>query len=130
VIDVVQECIERQYALPQAAVEHLPFRRGNDARNDVERHQPLRSAVLAIHRERDADAMECALRFLALLRDAARRRTLQPPGERLVMRAHAAPGEPHFIVGVTGHESFLDGADQPVTATQVPRQEGIVSFRQ
>ncbi len=130
VIDVVQERVERLYALPQAAVEHLPFRRGNDPRNDVERNQPLGSAVLAVYGERDAHAMECAFRLLALLRDAARRRPLQPPGKCLVMRAHPPGSKLHFIVGVTGHESFLDGADQRAKARQVPGQGGIASFRQ
>jgi hypothetical protein len=67
----VQERVERLHALPQAAIEHLPLRRGNDPWHDVEGNQPLRSSVLAVDGERDADAMESAFGF-ALLRYAAR----------------------------------------------------------
>jgi hypothetical protein len=41
VIDVVQERVERAHALAQAAIQHLPFVRWNDARHDIERNQPL-----------------------------------------------------------------------------------------
>ena len=78
VVDVVQEEIERAHALLQAALEHLPFVRRNDARHDVERDEALGAAVLAVYRERDADAMECALGLLALLRDAGGVGALEP----------------------------------------------------
>jgi hypothetical protein len=130
VIDVMQERIERLYALPQAAVEHLPFRRRNDPRHDVERDQPLGSAVLAIDGERDAHAMKCALRFFAFLRDATRGGPVQPAGESLVMRPHATAREPHFIIGCTGHEGFPIGTVQAQNPRQVLRQAGNVPLRQ
>ena len=69
-VDVVQERVQRLHALLQPAVEHLPFVRRNDARHDVERDQPLGAGVLAVDRERDADAMERALGLFPLLGDA------------------------------------------------------------
>ncbi len=69
VIDVVQERVERLHALAQPAIEHLPLVRRNDPRHDVERNQPLGAGILAVHRERDADAMKRALGLVALLGD-------------------------------------------------------------
>ena len=41
-IDIAQEKVERLDALLQAALEQAPFRRVNDARNDVERESGVR----------------------------------------------------------------------------------------
>ena len=57
-IDVVDESVQRPHALLESCGEMAPFVGRNDARNDVERDQPLGSGLLAIHGERDAHAME------------------------------------------------------------------------
>ena len=74
VVDVVEERVERAHALHEAALEHRPFVGRDDARHEVERNQALGAAVLAVDRERDADAVERAIGLLALLRDAGGRR--------------------------------------------------------
>ena len=89
VIDVVQEQVQRVHALLSPASSRCHSSRGNDARHEIERDQPLGARLLAVHGERDADAMKKALGLLALLRDAIRWRALEPVGERAVMRAHA-----------------------------------------
>ena len=109
VIDVVQERVQRLHALAQPAVEHLPLVRGNDARNDVERNQSLGAGILAVHRERDADAMKRALGLVALLGDPGRRRPVEPAGECPVMRPDTAVGSPHFIVWGAGHGEICGG---------------------
>ncbi len=100
VIDVGEEKVERAHALLQTALEHRPFVRRNDARHDVERDQSLGAAVVAVHRERDADAVECALGLVALLRDAGDVRALEPVGERPVMGPHPGVRGGHFVVRV------------------------------
>ena len=54
VIDVVQEQIERGDSLDEAALDEVPFLRGNDARHEVERENALRSLVVVVDREGDA----------------------------------------------------------------------------
>ena len=66
----------------------------------------LRARVFAVHRERDADAMERALRFLALLRNAIGRGALEPVGEGSVVGAQLAVGGPHFVIARRGHGTF------------------------
>ncbi len=107
-IDVREEEIERAYTLLQSALEHVPLVRRNDARHDVERNEALRSGIFAVHRERDADAMERALRLFALLRDARRVGAFEPVGKGPVMGADAAVGGGHFIVGTGGHAIFFE----------------------
>ena len=53
-IDVVQEKVKRGDALDQAALDQLPFPRGNDPRHEVERKNPLRSLVVVVDRKGDA----------------------------------------------------------------------------
>ena len=53
-IDVVQEKVERGDALGQAALDQVPFARRDDARDQVERENPLRSLVVVVDREGDA----------------------------------------------------------------------------
>ena len=109
VIDVVQEGVERAHALREPAFEQVPFVRGNDARDDVERDQPLGALLLAVDRERDADAVERPFGLLALLRDAIGRRPLEPAGERPVVRPDRPVRGAHFIVGWGRHESIFGG---------------------
>jgi hypothetical protein len=69
VVDVVQEAVERRDALHQALFHAGPLVGGNDARDEVERNEPLGAgAVLvlgAVHREGDADAAEDHFRLFA-----------------------------------------------------------------
>ena len=68
VIDVVEEGIQRPDALLDAALEQPPFRRGDDARDEIERDQPLERILAAIDGEGDAEPPEerLGLQLLAL----------------------------------------------------------------
>jgi hypothetical protein len=107
VIDVAQEQVERVYALHESRFQPLPFVRGNDARHEVERNESLGARVLAVHGERDPDAMEQTLGLFALLRDPIGRRALQPVGERTVMRSHGAVARTHFVIGRGRHRGLF-----------------------
>ena len=101
VVDVVQEPVERRHALLQALREHFPFGVGNDARDRVERDQPLGAGLVAIDRESNADAVEQQVRFAALLGHPLGRHAGQPLDQVPVMLPHAAPGrtgQVHLIV--------------------------------
>ena len=55
VVDVVDERVQRADPLRQAALDHRPFGRGQDARDQVERERPVAArAVGARDLERDA----------------------------------------------------------------------------
>jgi len=58
VVDVVQEHVQRANALAQPGLELAPLFRRDDARDDVERDQPLGASRLAVDGEGDADAPE------------------------------------------------------------------------
>lgn len=94
-IDVVEEGVERPRALADAAIEHAPFGGGEDARQQVERDQPLRVAALAIDREGDADAAEDRLRFLQSRVEALDADFLDPAAHLGIARPHRA--------GLIGH---------------------------
>ncbi len=100
VIDVVQEQVERPDPLAQAGLQRLPFGRRDDARDDVERDQPLLAGFLAIDGEGDADAVEGEVGFGPLAGDALGRRRPQPFVVAPVMGTDAAVGVDHFVVEV------------------------------
>ena len=100
VIDVVQEQVERPDPLAQARLQRPPFGRRDDARDDVERDQPLLAGFLAIDGEGDADAVEGEVGFGPLAGDALGRRRPQPFVVVPVMGTDAAVGVDHFVVEV------------------------------
>ena len=98
-VDVVQERVERLHALPQSAIEDLPFVGGNDPRHEVERNEPLGPGILAVHRERDPDPVKRALGLVPFLRDPVLRGAVQPPGKSAVRGPDVAIRGAHFVVG-------------------------------
>ena len=71
------------------------------------RSQAFGAGFLAVDRERDANAMESALRFFPLLRNAGWRRPGEPAGKGFVMRTRTAVRKLHFVVWGAGHENIL-----------------------
>ena len=54
VVDVGEEEVERVHALDHAALDVIPLRARDDARDEVEREDPLEPFLLAVDREADA----------------------------------------------------------------------------
>ena len=106
VVDVVQERVQCLHALFQSALEHRPFGRRNDARDEIERDQALGARVFPVNGEGDAETMECALRLFPLLGNPCGRRLRQPVRKRLVVRADRAVPEAHFVVWKAGHDEY------------------------
>ena len=96
VVDVMGEAVERRHALHQAALQHGPFVGRDDARDEVERNQPLGAgAVLvlgAVDGEGDADAAEDHLGLVAARAHGVVALRAQPAGIGLVVRADGAAG--------------------------------------
>ena len=97
VINVVQEQVQRRDALRQAAFQEFPFRRRNDARQQVERENFLRPLCVAIDVERDALAQKCRVHRLPLGVEFRRLHPLEQFVEFPVMRPHAAARVEHFV---------------------------------
>ncbi len=103
VIDVVEEAVQRRDALAQTPLHHAPLVGRDDARDEVERDQPLGAAVRAavvlgaVDRERDADAAKDDLGFLAPRPHHLRRLFLQPTIVAAVVLAHRAVRVVHFV---------------------------------
>ena len=57
-VDVVDESVDRPHPLLEPGREPRPFARGEDARDDVERDDPLGRLLVAIDGEGDAEAAE------------------------------------------------------------------------
>ena len=81
----------------ESRFEPRPFTGRDDSRHEVERNEALGPCLFAIHGERDADAMEDAFGLAAFLRNAIRRRALEPVRESPVMGPQYAVRRVHFI---------------------------------
>ncbi len=112
VVNVVQKAVERLHPLLEPALEQAPFASRNDARHDVEGDQPFGAGVLAVDGKSDADAVEGALGFLALLGDLVGRGALEPVRKTLVVRPQPAVGGAHFIINGTGHSGLIEDSVQ------------------
>ena len=63
-VNIVQKGIEGRYALLNAIVQPLPLRRRDDARDHVERQDPVYGFILGIDSKRDAEVEEFLVGFL------------------------------------------------------------------
>ena len=98
-IDVAQEQVERRDALLQTALDALPFRRRDDARQKVGRDDPLGRLVVGIDREGDALVQEGLLAGLLAADELVRRQRRQPAVERGVMiAALRRHGREHLVI--------------------------------
>jgi hypothetical protein len=102
VVDVVDEVIQRLHALAQAGFEMAPFGRRDDARNDVERNQPLGAGVVPIDGERDTDAPEHQVGFRALVDETVGVLLGQPAAVGAITLPDGAIGSMHFIENLGG----------------------------
>ncbi len=99
VIDVVDERIECAHALLQPCLQDSPLILRNDARDDVERDQPLGVAALAVDGEGDADPMKDGIGLGTLGGQHVSRLSGKPGLVRSAMRARCVVRVQHFIVG-------------------------------
>ncbi len=98
-IDVVQEGVERTGALANALVQHTPFLRGKDARQQVEGDQSFRIAPLPIDGEGDADAAEDRLCLVQSTVKPGNARSLHPFLHFSVAGAYRTIRLKHFMEG-------------------------------
>ena len=109
-VDVVDEGVDRSHPLLEPSREIVPFARGEDARDDVERDDPLGCFLVAIDGEGNAEASEGGLGRLLAAVHLGGRQVGQPFGERLETGARlpAAACPPEFIERVRcGHSPSL-----------------------
>ena len=121
VVDVVHEAVERVDALAQPGFELLPFALGNDARDHVERNQPLGAGAVfvlgAVDGEGDADA---AKHQFGLVATRLHRRGLlgvEPAAVFAVVRPY--PRGAVHLVEARLHGRFSPAS--PVEATSAPK---------
>ena len=82
--------VDRLDALLEPALQRVPFGGGEDARDDVERDQPLLRVGLAIDREGDADAAEQQLGLAAAEVEHVGRDLAEPARQLGIGRPHRA----------------------------------------
>ena len=96
-IDVVHEGVERAHTLLDAGFELAPLGVRDDARNDVERDQPLGRFFGAIDVEGDAGAPEERFGFGALGRKVIEPLRAEPFGQRPVGLPDALSVAVHLV---------------------------------
>ena len=89
--------VERLDALLQPFAEPVPFAGRQDARNDVERDQPLLGVGLAIDREGDADPAEQQLGLAAPVVEHVGPHLAEPRGQRCIGRAYLPVRSGHLV---------------------------------
>ena len=97
VVDVVEEDVDRLHPLNAAALDKLPFGAVEDARNEVERDQPLGRAAVGIDGEGDAEAAKQLLRRDLLGDERFDREAVEQPGKVGISEPHPAVGSAHLI---------------------------------
>ena len=102
----MQKGVERTDALAQTCLKTRPLLRGNDARHDVERNQPLLTVRLAIDRESDPRAMKGDVCGLAFTRNEIIRHGFEPTGITPVIFAYRTVSGIHFVISSL-HNSHL-----------------------
>ena len=98
-VDVADQHVERLDPLGQAALDLLPFGGGKDARDHVERDQPLLGLGLAIDREGDADAAEDQLGLAPPVVERILGLFVQPAEKLVIGEADPARTDIHLVKG-------------------------------
>ena len=102
VVDVVQEEVERAHPLDQAALEPVPLRAGNHARDQVEREDPLDPLLLAVDREADPLVHERELDRVPPLLELLEAEPAELLRERAVVRPRRPGRREHLVVERAG----------------------------
>ena len=97
VVNVMQEGIERPYALANAAIEHRPFGGRNNARHAVERDQPLGAVIVAVDVEGDAHPVKQQLSLFPLALHGLVIGLLQPLPVGVVVATVFSLSQKHLI---------------------------------
>ena len=97
VVDIVKEKIQCAQALLQSAFQMSPLVRRDDARHEVERHNPLGAFVTAIDREGDSLVQISTLRHRALALESGGVHIRETPEEPLVVWTDLAIRLEHLI---------------------------------
>ena len=121
VVDVVEERVERHHALLDAERQPAPFGARDDARDDVERNQPLGGLRVAVDGERNARLAEHAFRVVGLLGEARGILRVEPLLQARVGRPYHVAGLQHFIEWL--HRSFLHRSFSPALRMPDRRNE-------
>ncbi|VWB68839.1 hypothetical protein BSE24067_03238 [Burkholderia seminalis] len=121
VVDVVEEGVQRHHALLDAEREAAPFGARDDARDDVERNQPLGGLRVAVDGERDARLAEHAFRVVGFLGEARGILRVEPLLQARVGRPYHVAGLQHFIEWL--HRSFLHRSFSPALRMPDRRNE-------
>ena len=93
-----QEQVERSHALSQTALDRLPFGRGQDSRQQIERKDAFDAGLLAVHRERDALLEKGRVGVTLPLPQRVRRQMQKAIEQALVRRTRLSGTGEHLVV--------------------------------
>jgi hypothetical protein len=102
VVDVVDERVEGVNALPEPALDAIPFGRLDDARNDVEGEDPLGPRLVPIDVERDPHLQQEPFGGALAAQQLGIGERLDPLDQEFGRRARPAIGKQQFIKELTG----------------------------
>ena len=104
-INVVQEQVERAYTLLEAALDRAPFARGDQARDQVERHDLVRALRALVDGERHAARRKRQVGGCLSALDILRTERRQRVGQGRIVRPHPVGRLEHLIpegIGIVG----------------------------
>ena len=101
-VDVVQEEVERAHPLDQAALEPVPLRAGNHARDQVEREDPLDPLLLSVDREADPLVHERELDRVPPLLELLEAEPAELHRESAIVRPRRSGRREHLVVERAG----------------------------
>jgi hypothetical protein len=117
VVQVIDEVVQRGEPLGEPGGNAVPFLRGDDARNDVERPRAIDVAALAVHREGDAHLDDGALGGFLPRFELLRVETGQVARQRRCGLARFARRADEFIVCGPGVVLFPVEFHRPLQTT-------------
>ena len=135
VVHVVDEEVQRLYALLEPALDLIPGVARDDPRDDVEREDPFRARLVAVDGEGDAGVEQRPFGRLVTADELAVRQPLDPLDELSRLRPWRAVRQEHLVVealGVVGLERHGLVIKQELcrySALRAPRRCAAISWR-
>jgi hypothetical protein len=99
VVHIAQEHVQRRDTLRQTTLNHRPFRRRNDARDQIVGENFLCAIAVTVYRKRDALVEECGISRLLPSIELLGGERCQSLVQGEIMRARLPIGSEHFVPG-------------------------------
>ena len=101
-VDILEKHVESDHALGEPTLQELPFGTGQNARYQIEREEPFRPAIVAVHRESNSLEQKGKIGELAPLIELCRRHFRETGVQLRVVRSRLSLRGQHLVVKIAG----------------------------